>query len=223
MRCLAHISCAVVAVVFLFSAADGSQNRSLAAVNRPPDTLDSAIAKLVEGTFGTSRTPPISGKQLDFGFSRRTSFSSATARRLHEELLARLLNVRPKCVDVLDSAGIGVIIDYLSKSGALDRNGGNLIAALNDADQNVDLIAFPSLYSQGGKTVLALRAVERKSGRTPRSTPPVVVPEKYLQDGPVRSGHRPRRGRQDGLEIPRRQRARSQHRSANRRVLRKHG
>ena len=80
--------------------------------------------------------------------------------------LSRLLAVRPKCVDVLDSAGIGVIIDYLSKSGALDKNGGNLIAALNEASQKVDLIAFPSLYNQGGKTVLALRAVERKSGRT---------------------------------------------------------
>ena len=168
MRRLAHISCAVAAVVFLFSVVDGSQNRSLAAVKRPPDTLDSAIAKLIEGTFGTK--PCTSDERQTIGLwvfdEDKTPVSSATARRLHEELLSRLLAVRPKCVDVLDSAGIGVIIDYLSKSGALDKNGGNLIAALNDAGQNVDLIAFPSLYSQGGKTVLALRTVERKSGRT---------------------------------------------------------
>jgi hypothetical protein len=143
-----------------------------------------AIAKLLEGTFGAN--PCALGGRQTVGLwvfdDDKVPVAAATARRLHEELLARLLAARPKCIDVLDSAGIGVIVDYLSKSGALQKNGGNLIAALNEANQKVDLIAFPSLYNQGGKTVLALRVVERKSGKTLALTSPVIVPEKYLKE-----------------------------------------
>jgi hypothetical protein len=186
MRRLAHISC-VATLALLLSAADGLQNRSAAAVNRPTDTLDSAIAKLVEGTFSSSPCVPDQRQPIGLWVFEedKVPVAAAAARRLHEELLARLLTARPKCVDVLDSAGIGVIIDHLSRSGALERNGGSLIAALNDANQNVDLIAFPSLYSQGAKTVLALRVVERKSGRTLALTAPVVVPDKYLVQSPA--------------------------------------
>ncbi|MBZ0147947.1 MAG: DUF4384 domain-containing protein [Pseudorhodoplanes sp.] len=159
-------------------------NHALAAPAKPADVLDTAIAKLLAGMFGSK--PCASDERQTVGLwvfeDDKIPIAAANAKRLHEELLTRLLAARPKCVDVLDSAGIGVIINHLSKSGALEKNGGSLIAALDDAHQNVHLIAFPSLYNQGGKTVLALRAVERTTGKTLALTAPVIVPDRYLSE-----------------------------------------
>ena len=176
------ISCTAGAMLFLVSV-PGMGNYSAAAPSKP-DILDAAIAKLLAGMFGSK--PCGSDERQTVGLwvfeEDKIPIAAANAKRLHEELLTRLLAARPKCVDVLDSAGIGVIINHLSKSGALEKNGGSLIAALDDAHQNVHLIAFPSLYNQGGKTVLALRAVERASGKTLALTAPVVVPDRYLSE-----------------------------------------
>lgn len=154
----------------------------VSAASKPSDPLDIAITKLLDGAVAGK--PCVSDVRQTIGLwifeEDKVPMAGAAAKRLHQELLSRLLAARPKCIDVIDSAGIGVIIDYLSKTGALEKNGGSPIAALNDAHQNVDLIAFPSLYNQGGKTVLALRVVERASGKTLALTVPVVVPAKYL-------------------------------------------
>src|SRR5262249_35625494 len=68
----------------------------------------------------------------------------------------------------------------LNKSGALANTGGNVIAALTEASQNVDVVVFPQLFNPGGKTHLTLRAVERASGKTLAQTAQVAVPDKYL-------------------------------------------
>lgn len=146
------------------------------------DALDTAIGKLVEGTFGPK--PCVQDVRRTVGMwvfeEGKVPLGAAAAKRLHEELLSRLLVVRPKCIDVLDSAGIGTVIAHLNKSGALAENGGSVVAALTAAHQNVDLVAIPSLYLQAGKTVLAMRTVERVSGKTLALTAPVIVPEKFL-------------------------------------------
>ena len=153
-----------------------------AAAGKAADTLDLVVTRLLDGTFGPK--PCASDARRTIGLwvfeEDKVPIAGAAAKRLHQELLSRLLAARPKCIDVLDSSGIGVIITHLSKTGALEKNGGSLIAALNDAHQNVDLVAFPSLYNQGGKTVLALRVVERASGKTLALTAPVLVPDRYL-------------------------------------------
>src|SRR5262249_25119818 len=102
---------------------------------------------------------------------------AGAARLLHAELTTRMLGARPKCVNLRDTAAL---IGELTKSGALSNNNGNAIAALSEAGQDVDLVIFPELHNQGGKTQLALRAVERASGKTLAQTPAVVVPEKFL-------------------------------------------
>lgn len=153
-----------------------------AAAQGKADSLDTSVKRLVDSTFGRNPCPPDTRKSVGLWLFEedKIPIGAAAARRLHQELLSRLLAVRPKCIDVLDSAGIGIIIDHLSKSGALEKNGGSILAALNETHQAVDLIVFPSLYNQGGRTVLALRAVERGTGKTLALTSPAVVPGKYL-------------------------------------------
>lgn len=182
IRRLAHACCTLAALISL-SLVDSLQNLSLAAGNKPADSLDIAVVKLIEDTFGP-KACATEGRQtigLWVFTEDKVPVAAVTARRLHEELLARLLAARPKCIDVLDSAGIGAIIDHLHKSGALEKSGGSIIAALNDVGQSVDVIVFPSLYSQGGQTVIALSALERKSGKTLALTSPVVVPDRFLK------------------------------------------
>lgn len=172
----AVVALAAVLTVAVSAIPSGAANQKIA------DALDVAVTRLVVGTFGTK--PCATEGRLTLGLwvfeQDKIPVGAAAAKRIHQELLSRLLADRPKCVDVLDSSGIGTIIDYLSKTGALDKNGGSPIAALNDAHQNVDLIAFPSLYNQGGKTVLALRVVERVSGKTLALTAPIELPRRFL-------------------------------------------
>jgi hypothetical protein len=153
-----------------------------AAQHKVADSLDAAVGKLIDAAFGKAACGNDAHMTLGLWVfdQDKIPIAAPAARRLHEELLARLLAAKPKCVDLIDSAGIGIIIDHLSKTGALAKNGGSLIAALDEAHEKVDLLAFPSLYNQAGKTVLALRVVQRTSGSTLALTPPVAVPSKYL-------------------------------------------
>lgn len=177
-----HICYYTAFFIAVVVAAGISVTRAWAATGKAADTLDVVVTRLLGSAFGAK--PCASDARQTIGLwvfeEDKVPIAGAAARRLHQELLSRLLAARPKCIDVLDSSGIGVIITHLSKTGALEKNGGSLIAALNDAHQNVDLIAFPSLYNQGGKTVLALRVVERASGKTLALTAPVIVPDRYL-------------------------------------------
>jgi hypothetical protein len=171
---------AISSITLLFG--ESCPGVSLAAP-KAADAFDGLVAKLLEDTLGP--TPCASGSFRTIGLwefdADKVPVPGAVAKRLHEELLSRLLAARPKCIDVLDSAGIGAIIDYLEKSGSLQRNGGSPIAALNEVHQNVDLIAFPSLYNQAGKTVLAVSVVERVSGKTLALPPSITVPDKYVR------------------------------------------
>jgi hypothetical protein len=172
----------VAAGVALFFVGAGGHISARASQHKSRDTLDTAVERLLDSTFGSKPCATEARQTLGLWVfdDDKIPLTAPAARRLHQELVTRLLAAKPKCVDVLDSAGIGAIIEHLSKAGALEKNGGSVIAALEEAHQNVDLLVFPSLYNQAGKTVLALRVVQRTSGNTLALTTPVTVPAKFL-------------------------------------------
>jgi hypothetical protein len=107
--------------------------------------------------------------------------SEGSARRIYDELLARIMKQKPRCVEVLDSAGIGAVIHHLSKSGALEQSGGNTLGALQEAHQAVDFVMFPDLFEQNGKVYLSMRVAERKTGRTEAVAQPVEIPASFTK------------------------------------------
>lgn len=127
------------------------------------------------------------GKRFSVGLwpiSDEKSPLGASANRLvYQQVIAQLLKVRPKCVDVIDSVGVGGVADHLNKSGALDENGGNILAALTASHQNVDFVYFLELVAQGHRVSLSLRGVERATGRTVVQTTAVNLPSLLLKDG----------------------------------------
>jgi Domain of unknown function (DUF4384) len=112
----------------------------------------------------------------------KSPIGAAADKRVYQELLSRILKFRPKCADIIDNAGISAIAEHLQKSGALDENGGNVLAALSTAHQNVDMILFPDIYAQSGKIMMTLRLAERASAKTIALTEPVQLPKDYTAD-----------------------------------------
>lgn len=148
------------------------------------DPLDQIVRELFQKSF--DQTFCASAKQVSLGLwtisEDKSPIGPSATKRIYEEILSRLLRSRPKCVDVIDSAGIGIIIDHLHKSGALNQSGGNVLAALSEAHQNVDMIVFPDLYAQSGKILLTLRIVERVSAKTRALTSPLPLPKQLADD-----------------------------------------
>ena len=103
-----------------------------------------------------------------------------SAQRVYDEIVARLVGRRLPCVDVLDGTAIGAIVDHLNRTGALQKSGGNVVAALETANRKVDFVVMAQLYGQEGRVLLGLRAIERASGRTVAQTRPTPVPAVYL-------------------------------------------
>jgi Domain of unknown function (DUF4384) len=173
----------VAACLSVLLATLGLQTETSGAPARARDSLDGAAANLVGTAFGP-RPCPSGNARRSLGLwvfeEDRLPIAPAAAKRLHQELVGRLLAVRPRCVDVIDSAGIDAIVNHLHRSGALEKSAGNVVAALAEAHQKVDLVVQPALYSQAGSIVLALLAVERVTGKTLAQTAPVEVPERYL-------------------------------------------
>jgi Domain of unknown function (DUF4384) len=184
-RQLNNMLCAAVSSIVLLLA--GPAQCPALAATKAADALDQVIAKAVADTLGPAPCASASRRTMALWVfdEDKVPVAAATAKRLHEELLSRLLAARPKCIDVLDGPALGAIITYLDKNGSLEKNGGSLLQTLNETHQNVDLIAFPSLYNQAGKTVLAVSVVERASGKTLALPPSVIVPEKYLRQDPA--------------------------------------
>jgi len=149
------------------------------------DPLDQIVTELFRKSFDQSFCA--TGKQTSLGLwaisEDKSPVGPSATKRIYEEVLSRLLRSRPKCVDVIDSAGIGIIMDHLHKSGALDQNGGNVLAALSEAHQNVDMVVFPELYAQSGNIFLTLRIVERASAKTRALTSPLALPKQLTSEG----------------------------------------
>ena len=148
------------------------------------DPLDQIVRDLFQKSFDQSFCAQ--GKKTSLGLwtisDDKSPVGPAATKRIYEELLSRLLRARPKCIDIIDSAGIGIIIDHLNKSGALEHNGDNVLAALSEAHQSVDMIVFPDLYAQSGKILLTLRIIERASGETRALTAPIEMPQQFTND-----------------------------------------
>lgn len=114
--------------------------------------------------------------------SEKSPVDESATKRIYEELLSSLLKTRPKCINIIDSAAIGLISEHLNKSGALEESGGNILAALTSMHQNVDMLIFPELYTQAGNVMMALRIVEQKSAKTLYSTKPIALPSAYTSE-----------------------------------------
>ncbi len=103
--------------------------------------------------------------------------SQPAAQRLYDTLLAYLLADANECVKVMDGAGIGVILSYLHKTGGLRDAGGNPVAALEAANQEVDIVALPQLFFQNGSVSLAIKAVQVDTGETLVQTEAYPLPD----------------------------------------------
>ncbi|WP_299933819.1 DUF4384 domain-containing protein [uncultured Pelagimonas sp.] len=101
--------------------------------------------------------------------------SPAAAQTLYDTLMAHLIAGAGDCIDVMDGAGIGVVLSYLHQTGALRDAGGNPVAALEAANQDVDIVALPQLTVRSGRVTLAIKAVRRETGETLVQTPAVSL------------------------------------------------
>ncbi|PYG34523.1 DUF4384 domain-containing protein [Pelagimonas varians] len=102
--------------------------------------------------------------------------SAAAADQLYGDLLANLIAQSGGCFDVMDGNGIGAVLAYLHKTGALRDAGGNPVAALEAANQEVDIVALPQLAFRNGIVSLALKAVAKDTGQTIAQTARYDVP-----------------------------------------------
>ena len=173
------MSLSLVAAVWLnlfASVADSAPAKS-------QDPIGRAVSDLVERSFESNFCAK--DKKATVGLwtipEDKSPVNAQAGKRIYEEMLSRFLRLRPKCVDVLDSAGVGVIVAHLQKSGALENNGDNVLAALSQEHQNVDFVVFPSLYAQSGSVLLSLRVVERESGKTRALTTPFSLPKTFTE------------------------------------------
>src|SRR5215831_8084666 len=175
---------ATLSLLLVLAATAGLGPASVAApapkhTDKSGNPLEVAAAKLFVDAFGAGAcSGNVQRSVVLWVFEDdKVPVPASAARQLHAELAKRMLAARPNCVDLLDTA---VLSGALSRSGALTNNGGNVIAALSEAGQNVDLVVFPQLNNQGGKTHLTMRAVERASGKTLAQTAQIALPEKFL-------------------------------------------
>lgn len=148
----------------------------------PIDPISAAVDELLSGEIGSGSC--FFGSKKSIGIwpfaEDRVPVQAKSAQRVYDEIVARLVARRPACLDVLDGTAIGAIVTHLDRTGALQKKGGNVVAALEEANRRVDVVVMPQIYGQDGKIVLTLRGVERASGRTLASTRPVIVPQVYL-------------------------------------------
>lgn len=148
----------------------------------PVDPITAAVEQLLDGEIGQGSC--LFGARKSIGIwpfdADRVPVQAKSAQRVYDEIVARLVGRRLPCLDVLDGTAIGAVITHLDRTGALQKSGGNPVAALEEANRKVDVVVMPQIYGQDGKIVLTLRGIERASGRTLALTRPVVVPEVYL-------------------------------------------
>ena len=157
---------------------------SPALAQRVSDAIDDTVRGVFQQAF--DKTFCSQGKKASIGVwtldEGKSPVGSAGSKRIYQEILARVIKAAPKCVAVIDSAAIGIIANHLQKSGALEENGGSVLAALGDTEQNVGFILFPDVFSQAGKVVFTLRIVERSTTRTLGLSTAASLPEALSKD-----------------------------------------
>lgn len=148
----------------------------------PADPIAAAVDDLLASDI--SRGSCLFGAKKTIGIwpfdEDKVPVQGRSAQRVYDEIVARLVGRRLPCVDVLDGTAIGAIVDHLNRTGALQKSGGNVVAALETANRKVDFVVMAQLYGQEGRVLLGLRAIERASGRTVAQTRPTPVPAVYL-------------------------------------------
>lgn len=101
---------------------------------------------------------------------------AAAADQLYSDLIAALVVSAPACIEIMDGEGIGAVLDYLNRTGALAEAGGNPVAALETANRAVDIVVMPKLMVRAGDVLLSLKAVARETGRTLAQTSAETLP-----------------------------------------------
>ena len=107
-----------------------------------------------------------------------------TLDRIYSEVVARLVRLQQTCSSLIDSAAIGAIMGHLVKSGAIDRAGGNEIAAIQEIHQDVRFLIFPNIYTQGTSYLISFRLLEKASARTVAQSKPVALPASWVGSSP---------------------------------------
>ena len=102
--------------------------------------------------------------------------SAIAADQLYSDIVAELVTGAPPCLEVMDGEGIGTVLAYLHRTGALGEAGGNPVAALEAANRDVDIVILPKLFVRAGEVMLSLKAVARESGRTLAQTAAAALP-----------------------------------------------
>lgn len=141
-------------------------NAAISADDDPVASLTAELGAGLSGPLDTSvcETPralglwPFDTTELPIG--------AVAADQLYGDLVAALFAHAPPCTKIMDGQGIGTVLTYLQRTGALSEAGGNPVAALEAANRSVDIVVLPKLVTRGGQVMLSLKAVERETGRT---------------------------------------------------------
>lgn len=161
------------------------KNNNASNSSKPNGVIDQISRELYSKSFEEKfcNEHPLSTLGIWTISAEKSPLDIAATKRIYEELLSSLLKNRPKCINIIDSAAVGLIAEHLNKSGAIEESGGNVLAALTYAHQSVDMLIFPELYTQGGNVLMSMRIVEQKSAQTLYSTKPIALPKTYLFEG----------------------------------------
>lgn len=149
---------------------------SKAETRDPADAhLSSLVKSFSKDLFGSNVRSAPCQTRLSVGIwpfkDKALPISQLAAERIYGELVGSLLATAPDCVDVMDGNGIGVVLEHLHRTGALAKAGGNPVAALEAANQSVDIVVLARIFAQNGAVMISLKGVERRSGRTVAQSP----------------------------------------------------
>ncbi|MBU1175867.1 MAG: DUF4384 domain-containing protein [Alphaproteobacteria bacterium] len=151
----------------------------LVAAGAEDDPVDRLVAELTAGLSshfaGDACASPRSLGVWPFDVAQ-VPVSAIAADQLYSDLVAELVAGAPSCLEIMDGEGIGAVLSYLHRSGALGEAGGNPVAALEAANRAVDIVILPRLFVRGGAVMLSLKAVARDSGRTLAQTAAAALP-----------------------------------------------
>ena len=156
------------------------------------DQLQSVAIRLLNATKSNSNKCA-AGQKKSLGLWRfdgnKLPLSEASLKRIYSEVMSHLTRNNRKCLSIVDDRAIGALLTHLSKSGALDRAGDNVIAALQGKHQGVDLLIHSELYPEGARYLLSMRLVEVKTGRILAQAKPYTIPKKWISLGSSRTQH----------------------------------
>ncbi len=168
----------------------GSNAAMAGSEDKPPEVsskpFEEIAEKLTNGLFGLSGCVATSRKTLGIWpfEADKIPIAKAAADQVYDAVLSRLVERRPECADYLDGAGVGAIITYLHRTGALSEAGGNPVVALQSAQRKVDVIVIGRIFMQGGEAFVSYKALERESGKLLVQTVAMRLPPDYIRGRP---------------------------------------